>query len=126
MASLPVHEVAKCGRVSMPVRSARSARYDFGAAYARRRRLFLGGTTVRLIAPGELFLTVGDINRSDYLAAGEAPFSYEIRHGLNRIYWHCPPDLLDDTETFQAQALKATEVTAAAAGGRSKASSRRV
>ena len=70
--------------------------------------LFRDGTMFGLIARGELFLKVGDANRSDYEAAGEAPFSYETKHGLNTIrsYWRCPPDILDDTETFQAWTLE--------------------
>jgi DNA transformation protein len=89
-----------------------SARPMFGGV-----GLFLGGTMFGLIARGELFLKVGDTNRSDYEAAGEAPFSYQTKHGLNTIhsYWRCPPDLLDDTETFQAWARKAVGVAVAAA-----------
>jgi len=86
--------------------------------------LFRDGTMFGLIARGELFLKVGDANRSDYEAAGEAPFSYETKHGLNTIrsYWRCPPDILDDTETFQAWTRKAAEVAVVAARRKSKAS----
>src|ERR1700733_13515985 len=89
-----------------------SARPMFGGV-----GLFIGGTMFGLIARGELFLKVGDTNRSDYEAAGEAPFSYQTKHGLNTIrsYWRCPPDLLDDTEAFQAWARKAVGVAVAAA-----------
>jgi DNA transformation protein len=98
-----------------------SARPMFGGV-----GLFLGGTMFGLIARGELFLKVGDTNRSDYEAAGEAPFSYETRKGPHTIhsYWRCPPDLLDDTETFQAWARKAVGVAVAEARRKPKASHR--
>jgi DNA transformation protein and related proteins len=102
-----------------------------GAVSARRMfggvGLFLGGTMFGLIARGELFLKVGDSNRADYEAAGEAPFSYETKNGVNTIhsYWRCPPELLDDTELFQAWARKAAEVAAAAALRKPKPSRKR-
>jgi DNA transformation protein len=70
-----------------------------------------------LIARNELFFKVGDANRSMFEAAGESPFSYDARNGSNTIgsYWRCPPDLLDDAETFQAWARLAVDAAAVAA-----------
>jgi DNA transformation protein and related proteins len=78
-----------------------SARRMFGEV-----GLFHGGMMFGLIARDELYLKVGDANRSAFEAAGEAPFSYETKHGMHTIgsYWRCPPELLDDAETFQAWA----------------------
>jgi DNA transformation protein len=95
-----------------------SARRMFGGV-----GLFYNGMMFGLIAREELFLKVGDTNRPAYEAAGEAPFSYETKHGTHTIgsYWRCPPDLLDDAETFQAWARLAVEVAVAAARGKPKA-----
>jgi DNA transformation protein len=87
--------------------------------------LFHNGTMFGLIARDELFLKVGDTNRSQYEAAGEAPFSYETKHGSHTIgsYWRCPPDLLDDPEKFQCWVRQAMD--AAIAAGRAKPKARR-
>ena len=102
-----------------------------GAVSARRMfggvGLFHGAMMFGLIARDELFLKVGDGNRSEYEAAGEAPFSYETKHGPHTIgsYWRCPPDLLDDPETFQAWAHKAMDAAVVAARGKPKARHKR-
>jgi DNA transformation protein and related proteins len=95
-----------------------SARPMFGGV-----GLYHGGLMFGLIARDELFLKVGDANRLEYEAAGEVPFSYETKHGTHTIqsYWRCPPDLLDDADTFQAWARKAVDAAVAAARGKSKA-----
>ena len=82
--------------------------------------LFHGGTMFGLIARDELFLKVGDANRPAYEAAGEVPFSYQTKHGTHTIgsYWRCPPDLLDDADTFLVWARLAAEAAAAAARGK--------
>ncbi len=84
--------------------------------------LFHNGLMFGLIAREELFFKVGDANRPAYEAAGEAPFSYDTKHGTHTIgsYWHCPPDLLDDAETFQAWARQAVEAALAARRGKPK------
>ncbi|WP_428493716.1 TfoX/Sxy family protein [Rhodopila sp.] len=89
-----------------------SARPMFGGV-----GLFLEGRMFGLIARDELFLKVGDANRPMYEAAGEAPFSYPTRNGTHTItsYWRCPPDLLDEAETFQTWARQAVEAALAAA-----------
>ena len=95
-----------------------------GAVSARRMfggvGLFHDGMMFGLIARDELFLKVGDGNRSQYESAGEAPFSYETKHGPHTIgsYWRCPPDLLDDPEKFQAWARKAMDAAFVAARGK--------
>jgi DNA transformation protein len=89
--------------------------------------LFHNGMMFGLIAREELFLKVGDANRAAYEAAGEAPFSYETKNGSHTIgsYWRCPPDLLDDAETFQAWARQAVEAAGVAARDKPKASRKR-
>jgi DNA transformation protein len=89
-----------------------SARRMFGGV-----GLFHGGMMFGLIARDELFLKVSDANRPSYEAAGEAPFSYDTKHGVNTLqsYWRCPPELLDDPETFRDWARQAVGVAAAAA-----------
>jgi DNA transformation protein len=89
-----------------------SARRMFGGV-----GLFHSGTMFGLIARDELFLKVGDTNRPAYEAAGEAPFSYETKNGTHTLgsYWRCPPDLLDEAETFQEWARQAIEAAIAAA-----------
>ena len=84
--------------------------------------LFHGGMMFGLIARDELFLKVNDANRAAYEAAGEAPFSYDTKHGVHTIqsYWRCPPELLDDPENFQVWARRAVEA-AVAVGPRKKA-----
>jgi DNA transformation protein len=66
-------------------------------------------------------------NRSAYEAAGEAPFSYDTKHGTHTIgsYWRCPPDLLDDAETFQLWARQSVEVAIVAARGKPKSTRKR-
>jgi DNA transformation protein len=85
--------------------------------------LFHNGTMFGLIARDELFFKVGDANRPAYEAAGEAPFSYETKHGTNTLnsYWRCPPDLLDDADTLQTWARDAVAVAATAARAKPKA-----
>ena len=80
--------------------------------------LFHRGKMFGLILCEELYFKVGDGNRPAYEAAGEPPFSYETRKGVHTLhsYRRCPPDLLDDSEMFQAWARAAME--AAAAGKR--------
>ena len=97
-----------------------SARRMFGGV-----GLFHRGKMFGLILREELYFKVGDGNRAAYEAAGEAPFSYETKKGVHTLhsYWRCPPDLLDDSETFQAWARAAIEA-AAAAGKRSGAGGR--
>jgi DNA transformation protein len=99
-----------------------SARRMFGGV-----GLFHGGMMFGLIARDELFLKVGDNNRPMYQAAGRAPFSYATKHGTHTItsYWHCPPDLLDDTETFQSWARQAIEAAIASARAKPKATRKR-
>lgn len=99
-----------------------SARRMFGGV-----GLFHGGTMFGLIARDELFLKVGDANRPAYEAAGEAPFSYDTKHGTHTIgsYWRCPPDLLDDAEIFQVWARQALDAAVVAARGKPKAARRR-
>lgn len=94
-----------------------SARRMFGGV-----GLFHSGTMFGLITRDELFLKVGDANRADYVAAGEAPFSYKTKNGSHTIrsYWRCPPDLLDDPEKFQVWARQAIEVAAVTARGKPK------
>ncbi|HEY0183801.1 MAG TPA: TfoX/Sxy family protein [Rhodopila sp.] len=89
-----------------------SARRMFGGV-----GLFHGGMMFGLIAREELYFKVGDANRPHYEAAGEAPFSYETKHGTHTLgsYWRCPPDLLDDAETLQVWARQAIEAAIAAA-----------
>jgi DNA transformation protein and related proteins len=95
-----------------------SARRMFGGV-----GLFHNGMMFGLIARDELFLKVGDSNRPMYEAAGEAPFSYDTRHGSNTIgsYWRCPPELLDDPPTLQAWARQAIEAAVIAARAKPKA-----
>ena len=89
--------------------------------------LFHGGLMFGLIARDELFLKVGDANRSMYEAAGEAPFAYETKHGSHTIgtYWRCPPETLDDQERFQVWARHAVEAAIVAARGKPKRSRNR-
>jgi DNA transformation protein len=98
-----------------------SARRMFGGV-----GLFHGGMMFGLIAREELFLKVGDANRPAYEAAGEAPFSYDTKHGSHTLgsYWRCPPELLDDAETFQAWARQAVEAAIVAARSKPKAPKR--
>lgn len=86
--------------------------------------LFLNGLMFGLIVREELFLKVGDANRPAFEAAGEAPFTYETKNGTHTLgsYWRCPPDLLDDAETFQAWARDAIAAAAVAARSKPKAS----
>jgi DNA transformation protein len=90
--------------------------------------LFHNGLMFGLIARDELFLKVGDTNRSAYEAAGEAPFSYATKHGTHTIrsYWRCPPELLDDTETLQDWARQAIEAAVAVARAKPKTPRKRV
>jgi DNA transformation protein len=94
-----------------------SARRMFGGV-----GLFHSGMMFGLIARDELFLKVGDANRSQYEAAGEAPFSYETKRGSHTIssYWRCPPELLDDAETFHQWARHAIEAAVVAARDKGK------
>ena len=57
-----------------------SARRMFGGV-----GLFHGGMMFGLIARDELFLKVSDANRPSYEAAGEAPFSYDTKHGVHTL-----------------------------------------
>jgi DNA transformation protein len=97
-----------------------------GAVSARRMfggtGLFLHGLMFGLIARDEFFLKIGPANQPDFEAAGEAPFSYETKNGTNTIrsYWRCPPDLLDDAETFREWARRAVDASIAASRTRPK------
>jgi DNA transformation protein and related proteins len=80
-----------------------------------------------LIARDELFLKVGDANRPMYQAAGQAPFTYDTKHGTHTLgsYWRCPPELLDDAETFQSWASQAIQAAITAARANPKTPSKR-
>jgi len=82
--------------------------------------LFNNGLMFGLIARDELFLKVGDRNRSMYEAAGEAPFSYDTKNGSHTItsYWRCPAEVLDDGETFRVWVRYSIEVANVAARGK--------
>jgi DNA transformation protein len=79
--------------------------------------LFHRGTIFGLIVREELFFKVGEANRAEYEAAGQAPLTYATRHGEHRLasYWSCPPELLDDPDRLRAWAGKAVDVALAAA-----------
>jgi DNA transformation protein and related proteins len=89
-----------------------SARRMFGGV-----GLFHGATMFGLLAREEVFFKVGDANRADYEAAGEAPFSYPTKDGARTLntYWRCPPELLDDADELRDWARKAVAVALAAA-----------
>ena len=88
--------------------------------------LFHNGLMFGLIAREELFFKVGDSNRPAYEAAGEAPFSYATKTGSHTLgsYWRCPPDLLDDADTFQDWARQAIDAAITAARSKPKPSGR--
>jgi DNA transformation protein len=94
-----------------------AARRMFGGA-----GLFHGGTMFGLLARDEVFFKVGDANRADYEAAGEAPFSYGTKHGEHVLtsYWRCPPELLDDPDELRDWARKAVAVALASAKAKPK------
>ncbi|HST75925.1 MAG TPA: TfoX/Sxy family protein [Acetobacteraceae bacterium] len=96
-----------------------SARRMFGGA-----GLFHGGTMFGLLAREEVFFKVGDANRADYEAAGEAPFTYPTKDGTHTLtsYWRCPPELLDDADELRDWARKAVAVALAAAKAKPKRS----
>ncbi|PPQ35231.1 TfoX/Sxy family protein [Rhodopila globiformis] len=99
-----------------------SARRMFGGVGLFHRGLMFG-----LIVRDELFLKAGAANLAAFEAAGEAAFSYETRTGTHtlRSYWRCPPDLLDDGETFRDWARKAIEAATEASRAKPKAPRRR-
>jgi len=99
-----------------------SVRRMFGGTGLFHRGLMFG-----LIARDELYLKVGDSNRTAYQTAGEGPFTYGTKHGANTIqfYWRCPPELLDNPETFRHWAHQAVEAATAAAQGKLKTSRKR-
>ena len=97
-----------------------SARRMFGGV-----GLYHADTMFALIARGELFLKVGDLNRAEYEARGQAPFSYATTGGTHTIrsYWSCPPELLDDPDELCRWARRSVE--AALASGKRKPKPRR-
>ena len=100
---------------------------QFGPVTVRRMfsgaGIFRDGMMFGLIVRDELFLKVGETNLAAFEAAGEAAFSYETRTGTHtlRSYWRCPPELLDDGETFRDWAHKAIEAATAASRAKPKA-----
>ena len=99
-----------------------SARRMFGGVGLFHRGLMFG-----LILREELFLKVSAASQPAFEAAGEAAFSYETPHGTHtlRSYWRCPPELLDDGETFRDWAHKAIEAATEAARAKPGAPRRR-
>jgi DNA transformation protein len=99
-----------------------SARRMFGGV-----GLFHSGMMFGLIVRDELFFKVGDANRPAYEAAGEAPFTYETKLGIHTLgsYWRCPPELLDDAETFLMWARQAMEAAVVAVRAKPKSALRR-
>lgn len=89
--------------------------------------LFHSGMMFGLIVRDELFFKVGEVNRSAYEAAGEVPFSYQTKNGSHTLgsYWRCPPDLLDDADTFRDWARQAVEAAGAAARDKPKSRQKR-
>jgi DNA transformation protein and related proteins len=94
-----------------------SARRMFGGV-----GLFTNGMMFGLIVREELFFKVGDSNRTAFEAAGEAPFTYDTKNGSHTLtsYWRCPPDLLDDADTFRDWARGAIEAALAASRAKPK------
>jgi DNA transformation protein and related proteins len=89
--------------------------------------LFYNGTMFGLVAGDELYLKVGETNQPAFEAAGESPFSYGTKNGIHTLqsYWRCPPDVLDDRETFQTWAREAIASAVAAARTKPKGSRKR-
>jgi DNA transformation protein len=79
--------------------------------------VFYGATMFGLVIRDELFFKVGEGNRADYESAGQAPFTYSTKNGVNTIgsLWSCPPELLDDPDEFRTWARKAVDAALAAA-----------
>lgn len=84
--------------------------------------VFYGATMFGLVIRDELFFKVGDSNRADYEHAGQAPFTYNTKNGVNTIgsLWSCPPELLDDPDEFRVWARKAVDAALAAARAKPK------
>ena len=88
-----------------------SARRMFGGV-----GLFHGDAMFGLIVRDELHFKVGEPNRPDYEAAGQAPFAYDTKGGRHTItsYWSCPSEVLDDPDALRGWARKAVAVALAA------------
>lgn len=99
-----------------------SARRMFGGV-----GLYRGETMFGLIVRGELFLKVGEGNRAEFEASGQAPFSYETRHGRHTIasYWSCPPELLDEPDEMRRWAGKAMAAASAVVRPKPRSPARR-
>lgn len=88
---------------------------DFGPFDIRRMfggsGLFRDGIMFALITrDGTLHFRVDDQNRPDYEAAGMPPFTFQHRNQSRPAampYYVCPPDVMEDPETFSDWAARA-------------------
>ena len=66
--------------------------------------LYIDGLIFGLLASGQVYLKVGESNRSAFETAGSVPFSFESTRGETTItsYWRCPDDVLADARKLRA------------------------
>jgi len=98
----------------------------FGSVEPRRMfggvGLFREGLMFGLVIDDVLYFKTGESNRSDFEAAGMAPFAYDTKTGRRTLtsYWQAPADLFDDADAFAAWAHRAFEAALAAEAARPK------
>ena len=84
--------------------------------------VFYGALMFGLVTDDTLYFKAGELNRSDYEAAGSEPFSY-ARQGRRRIamsYYRVPDDVLEDGDALVAWGQKAIDAALAAARDKKK------
>lgn len=93
-----------------------AARRMFGGVGLYRQAVMFG-----VIFGDELFLKVGDDNRSAYEAAGSRPFVYSARgRKVSLSYWRVPEDVLEDADVLAAWATRAHAVAVNAAKAKTR------
>ena len=103
-ATFRIFVVDQLGRVAPPIR----AKSMFGGVGLYSRDLFFA-----LIADDELYLKVGDLNRSDFESRGIGPFRPEGPNGEAMQYYPLPGDVLDDIDALRTWVDKALDVARA-------------
>ena len=90
-----------------------------GVSKIKARRMFGGfglyhdGAFFGIVDDGQVFFKVDDRTRSEYEAAGSAPFSYKRRDKSITIetYYEVPADVLEDQKKAAAWARRAYRIT---------------
>ena len=98
-----------------------SARAMFGG-----HGVYLDGTIIGIVVDGRLYLKADASTEPEFVATGNAPFTYPSKNGpMAMSYWSVPDEALDSSEAMRPWAKRALEAAGRKAASKPTASPRR-